>query len=130
MFRNVAILVMTFLFLAGCAGSGGSTDGQGLQAFKGHLSHDPVKPGRRSLHAHTGVEFFLEVSGGKKSGETLWLHPGNVTKDQLIQYDGRKVKITAVYTGGQAPDPMSAYPTNMDGSPINHGEGWLVQSIE
>jgi hypothetical protein len=93
---------------------------------QGTLQHHPLPEGK-NFEAYMGREFLLAVPGGE--AENLKAS-AEVSRDELLKHAGRTIRVTCQRRAPFAPDPMSSYPVNGDGSPVLLPAACIVRKIE
>ncbi len=116
--------------LLGCGGSArleppAPAAAEAGEPLRGRLVHEPIEPGAQSVEAYLGIEFFLEVDGGR-----IDLRPTEaVPAEALAALAGRRVELTGATRPGVAPPPELAAPLGPDGLPLLQGGGFAVASV-
>ena len=95
------------------------------ESKEGMLVFEALEP-VKSVRSYTGAELFLEANG-----ERAVLRPTEaVTRQQLVDLAGKKVRVRVQWTEGHDPDPMASAPMGPDGKAMKQGAGWLVLAVE
>ena len=99
------------------------------EELSGKLLHVPYNPGKRSVAAYMGQEFFLVT---KTKGRVALYPTDAVSRDALLKRVGKTVTVRAVFVDRtptvNADEPVQ-YPTDADGGPLKR-KGYEVQSLK
>ncbi|MCA9661542.1 MAG: hypothetical protein KC486_24595, partial [Myxococcales bacterium] len=71
-------------------------------------------PRTKSVAAYMGVEFTLRGD----DAETVLAASDNVSHEQLVAHDGKRVRVTCTPREPQPPNPMESAPMGPDGAPL------------
>lgn len=98
-----------------------------LRTAEGVLRHEPPRPGRKSVKAYHGHEWFLETA----NGERLALLPtASATAKTLRAHVGQRVAVDLQWYPGKRPHPMAQAPIDpMTRQTQSQGQGWHVQTF-